>query len=70
MNPNHNDDPSNNHFDIKIGSELNNRYLDEYMFADEAGLNLMVNEHHQTATYIDTFASLYLAILARQTKNA
>lgn len=58
------------HFDPKIGADLYNRYLDEYMIADEAGLDLMVNEHHQTATCIDTCAPLSLAILARQTKNA
>lgn len=58
------------HFDPKIGADLYNRYLDEYIFADEMGLDLMVNEHHQTATCIDTAAPLSLAILARQTKNA
>ena len=61
---------SNKHFDPKIGADLYNRYLDEHMIADEAGLDLMVNEHHQTATCIDTCAPLSLAILARQTKNA
>ncbi len=58
------------HFDPKIGADLYNRYLDEHMIADEAGLDLMVNEHHQTATCIDVAAPLSLAILARQTKNA
>jgi alkanesulfonate monooxygenase SsuD/methylene tetrahydromethanopterin reductase-like flavin-dependent oxidoreductase (luciferase family) len=58
------------HFDPKVGADLYNRYLDEYMVADEAGLNLMVNEHHQTATCLDVAAPLSMAILARQTKNA
>jgi alkanesulfonate monooxygenase SsuD/methylene tetrahydromethanopterin reductase-like flavin-dependent oxidoreductase (luciferase family) len=58
------------HFDPKIGADLYNRYLDEHIIADEAGLDLMVNEHHQTATCIDVTAPLSLAILARQTKNA
>jgi alkanesulfonate monooxygenase SsuD/methylene tetrahydromethanopterin reductase-like flavin-dependent oxidoreductase (luciferase family) len=58
------------YFDPKIGAELYNRYLDEYMIADEEGLDLMVNEHHQTATCIDVTAPLSLAILARQTKKA
>ncbi len=58
------------HFDPKIGADLYNRYLDEHMIADEAGLDLMVNEHHQTATCLDVAAPLSLAILARQTKNA
>ena len=58
------------HFDPKIGADLYNRYFDEHMIADEAGLNLMVNEHHQTATCLDVAAPLSLAILARQTRNA
>ena len=57
------------HFDPKLGADLYNRYLDEYMVADDAGLNLMVNEHHQTATCLDVAAPLSMAILARQTKN-
>lgn len=60
---------SNQCFDPKIGADLYNRYLDEYMIADDAGLNLMVNEHHQTATCINAAAPLSLAILARQTSK-
>lgn len=60
---------SNQHFDPKVGADLYNRYLDEYMVADDAGLNLMVNEHHQTATCINSTAPLTLAILARQTSK-
>jgi alkanesulfonate monooxygenase SsuD/methylene tetrahydromethanopterin reductase-like flavin-dependent oxidoreductase (luciferase family) len=56
-------------FDPKIGADLYNRYLDEYMIADDAGFNLMVNEHHQTATCLDVAAPLSLAILARQTSR-
>ena len=58
------------HFDPKIGADLYNRYLDEHLIAEDAGLDLMVNEHHQTATCIDVAAPLSMAILARQTKNA
>lgn len=60
----------NKHFDPKIGAELYNRYLDEHMIADELGLDLMLNEHHQTPSCIDTCAPLSAAILARQTKKA
>lgn len=60
---------SNQHYDPKVGADLFNRYLDEYMVADDAGLNLMVNEHHQTATCINSTSPLTLAILARQTSN-
>lgn len=57
------------HFDPKIGADLYNRYFDEYIIADEAGLNMLVNEHHQTATCLDVAAPLSLAILARQTSK-
>jgi alkanesulfonate monooxygenase SsuD/methylene tetrahydromethanopterin reductase-like flavin-dependent oxidoreductase (luciferase family) len=40
------------------------------MIADELGLNIMLNEHHQTATCLDAAAPLSAAILARQTKKA
>lgn len=56
-------------FDPKVGADLYNRYLDEHMIADELGLNMMVNEHHQTATCLDVAAPLSLAILARQTSK-
>jgi alkanesulfonate monooxygenase SsuD/methylene tetrahydromethanopterin reductase-like flavin-dependent oxidoreductase (luciferase family) len=58
------------YFDPKIGADLYNRYLDEHMIADELGLNIMLNEHHQTATCLDAAAPLSAAILARQTKKA
>jgi alkanesulfonate monooxygenase SsuD/methylene tetrahydromethanopterin reductase-like flavin-dependent oxidoreductase (luciferase family) len=58
------------HFDPKIGADLYNRYLDEHMIADELGLDLMLNEHHQTPSCIDACAPLSAAILARQTKKA
>ncbi len=57
------------HFDPRIGADLYNRYFDEYMIADDAGLDMMVNEHHQTATCLDVAAPLSLAILARQTSR-
>jgi alkanesulfonate monooxygenase SsuD/methylene tetrahydromethanopterin reductase-like flavin-dependent oxidoreductase (luciferase family) len=57
------------HYDPKIGADLYNRYLDEYIIADELGFNHMLNEHHQTATCIDVAAPLSAAILARQTRN-
>ncbi len=57
------------HFDPRIGADLFNRYLDEYMIADDLGFNHMLNEHHQTATCLDVAAPLSAAILARQTRN-
>jgi len=49
---------------------LLNRYLDEYMLADELGYNIMVNEHHAAATCMSTSCMTTLAVLARQTRNA
>ena len=60
----------NRHFDPKVGAGLYNRYLDEYCIADDLGLNIMLNEHHQTPTCIDTCVPLSAAILARQTRRA
>ncbi len=57
-------------YDPIIGAELYNAYLDQYVLADELGLNCMINEHHQTATCLNASGPLQLAILARQTKNA
>jgi alkanesulfonate monooxygenase SsuD/methylene tetrahydromethanopterin reductase-like flavin-dependent oxidoreductase (luciferase family) len=50
--------------------KLYNRYLDEWAIADDVGLDLMVNEHHQTATCITSSATVVLGILARTTKKA
>jgi alkanesulfonate monooxygenase SsuD/methylene tetrahydromethanopterin reductase-like flavin-dependent oxidoreductase (luciferase family) len=57
------------HYDPKVGADLYNRYLDEYMIADDLGFHHMVNEHHQTATCLDVAAPLSAAILARQTRK-
>ncbi len=55
--------------DPKKAADLYKRYLDEYMVASEAGLNMLLNEHHQTATCIDVAAPLSAAVLARQTSK-
>lgn len=60
----------NRHFDPVVGADLYNRFLDEYALCDELGLNLMVNEHHSTATCLDAVCNVPLAILARITKKA
>ncbi|RLA06221.1 MAG: LLM class flavin-dependent oxidoreductase [Gammaproteobacteria bacterium] len=57
-------------FDPKKGADLYHRYIDEWVHADEIGLDIMVNEHHQTATCMDPAAPIMLGILARETKNA
>ena len=58
------------HYDPKIGADLYNMYLDQYLLADELGLHCMINEHHQTATCLNAAGPIPLAILARQTRNA
>lgn len=61
---------SNSYCDPVVASDLYNRYLDEYEYADELGLDLMLNEHHQSVTCIDSVMPLTAATLARRTKNA
>jgi alkanesulfonate monooxygenase SsuD/methylene tetrahydromethanopterin reductase-like flavin-dependent oxidoreductase (luciferase family) len=60
----------NSHNDPRITADLYHRYLDEWLLADELGFDLMVNEHHATATCLTPVAGIVLAILARQTKRA
>src|SRR6059058_5645604 len=60
----------NRKLDPKIAGDLLHRYYDEWMLADELGLDIMLNEHHQTATCLDSVVPLPLAILSRTTKRA
>lgn len=60
---------ANKHFDPVEGGKLLNRYLDEWAYCDEIGTNIMVNEHHSTATCLSSSCTLQLAILARETKK-
>ena len=57
-------------YDPKIGADLYHRYLDEWLHAEDAGLEIMLNEHHQTATCLDPAAPVILGALARQTTRA
>lgn len=57
-------------FDPNVGAELYHRYFDEWQYADEVGLNVMVNEHHSTATNLNPSGAVVLAVLARITKRA
>ena len=40
----------NRKLDPKIAADLFHRYYDEWQLADELGFDIMLNEHHQTAT--------------------
>lgn len=51
-------------------ADLLNRYLDEWVLADELGFDIMVNEHHATATCLSSSCNIVLGILARITSRA
>ena len=57
-------------YDPKKGAELYDRFLREWQIAEEEGVNIMLNEHHQSATCVDPAAPLVLAALARLTHKA
>ncbi len=56
--------------DPQQAHRLYNRYIDEWMLADELGYDIMLNEHHSTATSLTASANVILSILARVTKRA
>ena len=51
-------------------SDLFHRYYDEWQLADELGLDIMLNEHHSTATCMSAACVIGLSVLARITKRA
>jgi alkanesulfonate monooxygenase SsuD/methylene tetrahydromethanopterin reductase-like flavin-dependent oxidoreductase (luciferase family) len=57
-------------YDPAKGSDLYHRYIDEWLIAEDEGVDIMLNEHHQTATCVDPAAPLVLAILAKLSKKA
>ena len=61
---------ANKNYDPAKGAALYDRYLKEWQIADEEGMEIMLNEHHQTATCVDPAAPLMLAALARLTTRA
>jgi alkanesulfonate monooxygenase SsuD/methylene tetrahydromethanopterin reductase-like flavin-dependent oxidoreductase (luciferase family) len=60
----------NRYCDPQVMADLYNRYLDEYEYAAELGLDLMLNEHHQTLTCLDAAISIPAAALVRRTGQA
>ncbi len=56
--------------DPHVAADLFHRYYDEYQLCDEIGLDIMLNEHHQTATCMSSTVVVGLAVLARATKKA
>jgi alkanesulfonate monooxygenase SsuD/methylene tetrahydromethanopterin reductase-like flavin-dependent oxidoreductase (luciferase family) len=60
----------NEHVDPHEAHRLLHRYLDEFALCDEMGLDIMVNEHHSTATCMTVSVPMALAVIARETKRA
>ncbi len=60
----------NEHCDPRVAADLVNERLDEWVLCDELGLNIMINEHHSSATCLSNSAMVPIAMLARQTKRA
>ena len=57
-------------FDPEIGADLYNRYFDEWQLADELGLDVMANEHHQTAINLNACVPLVMAAAAHHEEGA
>jgi alkanesulfonate monooxygenase SsuD/methylene tetrahydromethanopterin reductase-like flavin-dependent oxidoreductase (luciferase family) len=57
-------------YDPGKGAALYDRFIEEWLVAEAEGVEIMLNEHHQTATCVDPAAPLMLAALARLTKTA
>ncbi|HLY66279.1 MAG TPA: LLM class flavin-dependent oxidoreductase, partial [Chloroflexota bacterium] len=58
------------YMDPKVLADLYARYLDDYVWADELGLEIMLNEHHQTMTCLDVCVPLSASALIQRTKRA
>ncbi|MCH8858139.1 MAG: LLM class flavin-dependent oxidoreductase [Proteobacteria bacterium] len=56
--------------DPKIAADLFHRYYDEWQLCDELGLEIMINEHHSTATCLSSTCVVTLAVLSRITHRA
>jgi len=56
--------------DPRVAADLFHRYYDEYQLCDELGLDIMLNEHHQSATCMSSTVLVGLSVLARATKKA
>lgn len=60
----------NRECDPRVAADIYHRHEDEWCLSDELGLDIMVNEHHATATCITSVCTVTLGILARITKRA
>jgi alkanesulfonate monooxygenase SsuD/methylene tetrahydromethanopterin reductase-like flavin-dependent oxidoreductase (luciferase family) len=62
--------PPSRLIDPGVAGDLLHRYLDEWLEADNAGLNIMVNEHHTSFSSLSPSVGINGALLARITKRA
>ncbi|HEY8694387.1 MAG TPA: LLM class flavin-dependent oxidoreductase [Chloroflexota bacterium] len=51
-------------------ADLYDRYLDDYVYADDLGLDLMLNEHHQTMTCLDAVVPIAASAVIQRTKKS
>src|SRR5262249_4327483 len=58
--------------DPRKAADIYHQRLDEWCYCDELGINIVLNEHHTSATCLSaspTVPTVPAAILARQTRN-
>ena len=61
---------SNSNFDPVAGPRLYNNYIEQYMLAEEVGVDgIMLNEHHNAPFCMQAKANMFAAILAGMTKK-
>jgi len=56
-------------YDPELGHQLYAKYFDLYQAADGLGLDMMLNEHHSTATCVEPAVPLTMGVLARITSR-
>ncbi len=61
---------SNKHYDPVAGSRLYNQYLEDYIYAEECGIEgIMLNEHHNAPFCMQAKTNVFASILAAVTKK-
>src|SRR5262249_52992788 len=61
---------SNKHFDPVAGSRLYGEYLEQYVYAEDVGVDgIMLNEHHNAPFCMQAKANIFAAVLAGATKR-
>src|SRR3954469_3111375 len=61
---------SNKHYDSSAASRLYNEYLEQYIYAEEQGIEgIMLNEHHNAPFCMQAKCNVFASILAATTKR-